>query len=171
MAGVPPFPCRPTTPLTEALRASPARRDPAASGGQFSHSVSSFPSGKARAQGHVSFTHGSERRSPERGRRERWPVRLCPEVAEGIAVVVDTAIAIESSPSLDSDGGGGCGHPTATMKTRLALFPLTARVLAPDPSMVRFVVMSIVLVGTMGEPGGQDTEKVTVSPEAAFATS
>jgi len=37
--------------------------------------------------------------------------------------------------------------------------------------MVRFVLMSMVLLRMIGEVGGQDTEKVMVSPGAAFATS
>jgi hypothetical protein len=37
--------------------------------------------------------------------------------------------------------------------------------------MVRFVTMSTVLERVIGELGGQDTENVIVSPDAAFATS
>jgi hypothetical protein len=61
--------------------------------------------------------------------------------------------------------------PELTANTDTPPPPLTARVLGPGPSMVRFVTMSTVLERVIGELGGQDTENVIVSPDAAFATS
>jgi len=61
--------------------------------------------------------------------------------------------------------------PDGTAKTPTVSFPLTAMVVAPGPAMVRSTAMSMVPARTMGELGGQETEKLTVSPEAAFCTS
>src|ERR1700728_1202997 len=60
--------------------------------------------------------------------------------------------------------------PDGTSKSSTALFPLTTSSLAPGPSMVTFVSMSMVLARVMGALVGQVTENVMVSPEVAAAT-
>ena len=60
--------------------------------------------------------------------------------------------------------------PDATSNTPLDPPPVTATELAPGPSIDRFTAMSTAAVSEMGELGGQDTEKLTVSPGAAAPT-
>ncbi len=58
--------------------------------------------------------------------------------------------------------------PDPTTKTWEALFPLTARLVAPGPLMVMFVLMSIGPEVRMMT--GHDVGSLTVSPDTAAAT-
>jgi len=56
------------------------------------------------------------------------------------------------------------------MKTWTVSAPLTASWLAPGPVIVKFWVMAMALARVMGADGGQETEKVIVSPAPALLT-